>query len=112
MYWDARTGLRYKGSQDSIESDTQWHTWTLTLGFPVMGINLESSDGTDVNACSATKDRSLVLVGDDSGHVRLFNSPVACRWGGHRAYWGHSSHCVGVAFLAFSSAPLRSKYEE
>ena len=100
MYWDVRTGLRYKGSQDSIESDTQWHTWTLTLGFPVMGITLEASDGTDVNAASASRDRRLILSGDDSGHVKLFNGPATCRWAAHRAYWGHSSHCLGVSFLA------------
>ena len=89
-----------KGSQDSIESDTQWHTWTLTLGFPVMGITLEASDGTDVNAASASRDRRLILSGDDSGHVKLFNGPATCRWAAHRAYWGHSSHCLGVSFLA------------
>ncbi|KAH8050303.1 hypothetical protein JL721_11386 [Aureococcus anophagefferens] len=87
-------------TQDSIESDTQWHTWTLTLGFPVMGITLEASDGTDVNAASASRDRRLILSGDDSGHVKLFNGPATCRWAAHRAYWGHSSHCLGVSFLA------------
>lgn len=99
MYWDMTTNLRYKASQDSIESDTKWHDWSLTLGFPVMGINGEASDGTDVNAASRSKDGKLVLVADDSGHVRIFNAPAACKWATHRAYLGHSSHCLGVVFL-------------
>lgn len=99
MYWDTKSGYRYKASQDSIESDTQWHDWSLTLGFPVMGINGEGSDGTDVNAASRSRDDRFVLAADDSGHVKIFNAPVACRFATHRAYLGHSSHCLGVAFL-------------
>ena len=38
MYWDLATGQCYKGSSDSVESDTNWRHWSLTLGFPVMGI--------------------------------------------------------------------------
>ena len=30
-----------------MESDTRWQDWSLTLGFPVMGINMDGSDGTD-----------------------------------------------------------------
>lgn len=99
MYWDVAAGKRYRGAQDSVESDTRWQDWSLTLGFPVMGINADASDGTDVNAVCRTKDESLVLCADDSGHVRLFNAPVACRFAAHRAYLGHSSHCLGVGFL-------------
>ena len=72
----------------------------MTLGFPVMGINMDGSDGTDVNAVCRSRDEGLVIVADDSGHVRLFNAPVACRFAAHRAYLGHSSHCLGVGFLA------------
>ena len=65
-----------------------------------MGINMDGSDGTDVNAVCRSRDENLVIVADDSGHVRLFNAPVACRFAAHRAYLGHSSHCLGVGFLA------------
>ena len=70
-----------------MESDTRWQDWSLTLGFPVMGINADGSDGTDVNAVCRSRDEGLVIVADDSGHVRLFNAPVACRFAAHRATW-------------------------
>ena len=35
-------------------------------------------DGTDVNG-GLPVEGEFVIVADDSGHVRLFNAPVACR---------------------------------
>jgi hypothetical protein len=32
------------------QRDTMWHTWTVTLGFPVMGIWQPGDDGTDINS--------------------------------------------------------------
>ena len=91
-----------------MESVTRWQDWSLTLGFPVMGINADGSDGTDVNAVCRSRDENLVIVADDSGHVRLFNAPVACRFAAHRAYLGHSSHCLGVGFLASQTRRRRA----
>ena len=53
--------------------------------------------------------KSLVIVADD---IICFNAPVACRFAAHRAYLGHSSHCLGVGFLAsqtISVVPPRAK---
>eukprot|EP00983_Pelagomonas_calceolata_P121532 1160808-Pelagomonas_calceolata.AAC.12 len=37
------------------QRDTMWHTWTVTQGFPVMGIWRPDNDGTDINsACSVS----------------------------------------------------------
>ena len=100
LYWDVIRGAQINSTHDSVESDTKWHKWTLTLGFPVMGIFYADSDGTDVNATNRSPDGKLLLVGDDCGFVSLFNAPAVCRWAAHKRYVGHSSHCGGCQFLA------------
>lgn len=92
LYWNVATG-----EQLSDAADVRWHTWTLTLGFPVMGVFPPDSDGTDVNV--AHYKNGLVLTGDDAGYVNLFRGPAVCRWAPHYRYAGHSSHCVAAAFL-------------
>lgn len=46
LYFEAATGKQIRQNQ----RDTQWATWTCTLGFPVMGIWRDGTDGTDINA--------------------------------------------------------------
>ncbi|KAJ8609406.1 hypothetical protein CTAYLR_009089 [Chrysophaeum taylorii] len=95
LYWDLERGRML--THDNVDSETRWHTWTLTLGFPVMGIFKKDSDGTDVNVAHRSND--LIVTGDDSGYVNLYNAPVVCRHAAHIQYSGHSSHCVGARFL-------------
>ncbi len=45
---DARTQEQI--TKASSLKDTQWHTWTCTLGWPVQGIWQKGAKGTDVNA--------------------------------------------------------------
>lgn len=96
MYHNPLTGKKVPDNQ----RDTKWDTWTAVLGFPVMGIWPDGSDGTDVNAVCATRDgRYLVTAGDD-GLVKLFNAPCVVEDAPHRAYRGHCSHvmCVRVNY--------------
>lgn len=96
LYHNPLTGKKVAENQ----RDTQWDTWTAVLGFPVMGIWPDGSDGTDVNAVCATRDgRYLVTAGDD-GLVKLFNAPCVVEDAPHRAYRGHCSHvmCVRVNY--------------
>jgi hypothetical protein len=46
LHWDPETGRQVSSNQ----RNAPWHTWTARLGFPVMGIWPDGSDGTDVNA--------------------------------------------------------------
>ncbi|GIL75046.1 hypothetical protein Vretifemale_4865, partial [Volvox reticuliferus] len=46
LYWDPTTGRKLPYNM----RDTEWYTWTLPVGFDVMGIWPDCSDGTDVNA--------------------------------------------------------------
>lgn len=56
------------GKQIPIPSrDTQFATYTVRLGFPVMGIWPDGSDGTDVNALSRSARGDLIVTCDDDG---------------------------------------------
>ncbi|KXZ56858.1 hypothetical protein GPECTOR_1g774 [Gonium pectorale] len=50
LYFEAATGKQIRQSQ----RDTQWQTYTCVLGFPVMGVWRDDSDGTDINALCRT----------------------------------------------------------
>jgi len=100
LYWNTDTGTQMNSTHDSVESDTTWSEYTLTLGFSVMGIFEQDSDGTDVNTVHRSHDGNLLVVGDDNGFVKLFNAPAICKWAAHRRYLGHSAHCIGARFLA------------
>ncbi|GLC69071.1 hypothetical protein PLESTF_000783800 [Pleodorina starrii] len=94
LVWNARTG-----KQIPIPSrDTSFSTHTLRLGFPVLGIWPDGSDGTDVNSVCRSARGDVVATADDSGLVKLFNCPVVLEDAPHRAYRGHSSHVMGVRF--------------
>lgn len=54
----------------SSHRDEQWITWTNVLGFPVMGIWPDYSDGTDINAAHRSPCGRYVLTCDDFGKVR------------------------------------------
>jgi len=92
LYFDPLTGRQVKENQ----RDTQWATWTSTLGFDVMGIWPPYSDGTDVNACDKSPDGHYLLTSDDFGKVRLFNAPVVVQHAPAHTYGGHSSHVMNV----------------
>lgn len=49
--------------------DEEWITWTNVLGFPVMGIWPDYSDGTDINAAHRSPCGRYVLTCDDFGKV-------------------------------------------
>jgi len=96
LYHNPKTGKKVLETQ----RDTKWDSWTCVLGFPVMGIWPDGSDGTDVNAVCASRDgRYLVTAGDD-GLVKLFNFPCVVEDAPHRAYRGHCSHvmCVRINY--------------
>ena len=58
-------------------ADTPWATWTGVLGFPVLGVWPDGSDGSDINAAHRSNDGQLVLTADDFGGLKLFHAPCA-----------------------------------
>ncbi|MEW5311518.1 MAG: hypothetical protein WDW38_003227 [Sanguina aurantia] len=94
LVWDAK-----KGKQVPIPNrDTQFATYTVRLGFPVMGIWHPDSMGDDVNAVDRSKGGDLLVTSDDDGMVKLFNYPCVVHDAPHRAYRGHSSFVQCVRF--------------
>lgn len=65
LYFNPLSGCILKTSQ----KDTQWATWTCVLGFPVMGIWPNDSDGTDINACDRSPCSKYLVTADDYGKV-------------------------------------------
>jgi WD40 repeat protein len=66
--WD-----QYRDMSDM--ADCQWHSWTSSLGFPVMGIWPPYSDGTDVNMVDRSKNRKLIVTAEDTFKISLMRYP-------------------------------------
>ncbi|GMH32772.1 hypothetical protein BSKO_00606 [Bryopsis sp. KO-2023] len=122
LFWDPQTGKQITANQ----RDASWNTWTCTLGFDVMGIWPDFSDGTDVNAvCRSHQGKPVynrkmqqvrissgdecmddvpgcgaLVTADDFSFVKLFNYPVVADDAPFRCYRGHSSHVMSIRFLA------------
>ena len=94
LYWDARHGKQITDNQ----RDTVWSSWTCALGFPVMGVYPDYSDGTDVNGVERSPDGKLLATVDDFGLVKLFNYPCVCEDAPAKGYAGHSSHVMSLGF--------------
>lgn len=118
------------------QRDTNWNTWSCTLGFPVMGIWQRGMDGTDVNACDrspllrdmtykqlygesngpaegsekfGTPKRGKVMVtANDDGTVGLYNFPSILHHSPHHSFRGHASHVTNIRFLSDASRVISS----
>lgn len=57
--------------------DVEWATNKCTLTFTSVGIWPETADGTDINSCDRSCDKELLVIGDDSGKIKLYSWPVS-----------------------------------
>ncbi|KAK1947175.1 Echinoderm microtubule-associated protein-like 6 [Phytophthora citrophthora] len=80
----------------SSTKDTQWHSWTCVLGWPVQGIWPPCSDGTDVNAVARNSRENLLVTSDDFGLVKLYRYPCVSKNASSVDHRGHSSHVTNV----------------
>ena len=117
LYWDPTTGRQVLKNQ----RDTAWDSWTCALGFPVMGVWADGSDGTDINAvdrahvgqpsyddvagtiarpegADGLENAGFVVTADDFGRVKLFNYPCVFNDAPYREYKGHASHVMCARF--------------
>uniref|UniRef100_A0A671MPP4 Echinoderm microtubule-associated protein-like 3 n=1 Tax=Sinocyclocheilus anshuiensis TaxID=1608454 RepID=A0A671MPP4_9TELE len=78
--------------------DREWASYTCVLGFHVMGVWLEGSDGTDINALCRSHSESMVAVADDFCKVHLFQYPCPKPKAPSYKYEGHGSHVTNVRF--------------
>jgi echinoderm microtubule-associated protein-like 6 len=79
--------------------NTEWSTWTCSLGWPVQGIWPACADGTDVNAVDRSPGGSLLATGDDHGKVKVFRYPVVMEKSESNLFAGHSSHVTNVRWV-------------
>merc|ERR1712216_884132 len=75
-------------------------THTSELGWAVQGIWPSGADGTDINRCARSHDRTLLATADDFGDVKLFRYPAVKEGSAFTVGRGHASHVAGVAFTA------------
>ena len=115
LYWDPVTGKQILANQ----RDRLFETWSCALGFPVMGIWPDGSDGTDVNAVDRAavgqplvvsdsvsypegacglEHAGYVVTADDFGRIKLFNYPCVFNDAPFREYKGHASHAMCARF--------------
>eukprot|EP00058_Branchiostoma_floridae_P012989 XP_002598477.1 hypothetical protein BRAFLDRAFT_66854 [Branchiostoma floridae] len=97
LYWDV-IGLRHVNHASSM-SDVTWATQTCVFGYSVFGMWPEDADGTDINACAASNDRTMLASSDDFGKVNLYRYPCSTPMSPGQIYPGHSSHVTCVRFL-------------
>jgi len=100
LYWSTSTG---KKVQESAVIDSEWHQWSCILGWPVVGVFREGSDGTDVNSVhiSDAKEENgyrVVASSDDFGKVNLLRYPAIKAKCPIKSFDGHSSHVTRVRF--------------
>lgn len=96
LYWEAQTWKQHLRPTEL--SDTPYHSWTCVLGWPVMGIWPDYSDGTDVGAVDASNSRKLLVTCDDFSQVKLMKFPCISKDCETKDYDGHSSHVMNVRF--------------
>jgi hypothetical protein len=78
----------------------KWHTWTCTIGFPVMGIYPDGSDTGHVNVCDVSRAGDLVVTGDDDGLLKVLHHPCVVEDAPSKAYMGHSTKVANCCFTA------------
>ncbi|KAI3376679.1 hypothetical protein L3Q82_017108 [Scortum barcoo] len=97
LYWDIAAGCKLL--RNRFESkDREWASYTCVLGFHVMGVWLEGSDGTDINALCRSHNERMVAVADDFCKVHLFQYPCPKPKAPSHKYDGHGSHVTNVCF--------------
>uniref|UniRef100_A0A8C9SB44 EMAP like 3 n=1 Tax=Scleropages formosus TaxID=113540 RepID=A0A8C9SB44_SCLFO len=97
LYWDVAGGCKLL--RNRFESkDREWASYTCVLGFHVMGVWLEGSDGTDINALCRSHSEKVVAVADDFCKVHLFQYPCPKPKAPSHKYEGHGSHVTNVCF--------------
>lgn len=97
LYWDIAGGCKLLRNRYESK-DREWASYTCVLGFHVMGVWLEGSDGTDINALCRSHSEKVVAVADDFCKVHLFQYPCPKPKAPSRKYEGHGSHVTNVCF--------------
>jgi len=96
-WWDVEGGGERIIDAEQV-SDVEWATWTAPVGWPVVGILPQLSDGTDVHGVSRSNGRHLVATADDFGKLNLFAYPSAVAGSACRVGAAHAGHVSNVCW--------------
>ena len=96
LYWDAVNGSQI--TRASSLKDQGWETWTCVLGWPVQGIWAPEAKGCDVHSVSLSSDKRLLVAGESSQKLKLFNYPVPEGADHSSQFVGHGSFVTNVRF--------------
>jgi microtubule-associated protein-like 6 len=88
----------------SSVKDTDWATWSCTLGWPVQGIWPVNSDGTDINMVDRSEDKAFLASADDFGTLKVFRYPCTEKGNAFVECKGHSSHVTNVKWSSKGGA--------
>ena len=105
LHWQASNCKQI--TQIQFIREIEFDTDSCTLSFATLGIwnasangdESQNYDGTDINACNASRAKSLLVAVDDFGQVNLLSYPCGGRVAEKKVYRGHSSHVTNVAFV-------------
>ncbi|XP_043931691.1 echinoderm microtubule-associated protein-like 3 [Protopterus annectens] len=97
LYWDVAAGCKLLRNR-SDSRDREWATYTCVLGFHVLGVWPDGSDGTDINSLCRSHHERVVAVADDFCKVHLLQYPCAKPKAPSHMYGGHGSHVTNVRF--------------
>ncbi|XP_052271012.1 echinoderm microtubule-associated protein-like 2 isoform X1 [Dreissena polymorpha] len=101
LYWRPKT-CKQETSKDDVRNRV-WATQNCTLSFQAVGVWPDDADGTDINNCSVSHDKKLLVSADDFGKVNLYEYPsIQPKATGH-SYQAHSSHVTMAKFLCDDS---------
>jgi len=104
VHWKVDTKARKATFTPQIPDPdkVEWAGDPLVAGWDCQGLYQPGFDGTDLNDASLTRDRRLIMSGDDYGTVRVHNYP-AVDPANHIAYGGHAEFVQGVSLLCDDS---------
>ena len=80
-----------------IARNISWASSHCLLSWSSLGV---WGDQVDLTTATASQEAGLLVVGEDSGQLRLFSSPASQVECGHHQYRGHSTPVSSLAFLA------------
>ncbi|XP_053393881.1 echinoderm microtubule-associated protein-like 2 isoform X3 [Mercenaria mercenaria] len=101
LYWHTKT-CKQETQKDDVR-DLEWATQNCTLSFDAVGVWPDGADGTDVNNCSVSHNKKLLVSADDYGKVNLYEYPSIQPAATGHIYPGHSSHVTNARFLCDDS---------
>ncbi len=108
LFSDTSTGSHITNGATSLKDET-WDSWTLSVGWPVLGIWSGSMDGSDINAVDRSPDSKYVASADDFGTIKLYHYPCFEK-SDCSTYTGHSSHVTNVKWQSIGKESAKECY--